>query len=122
MIFKWFKDNLRLAVGIGLFVGLIALILTVKACGTDERAQAKQDTKAADAYAGAAKEAIETVTERASKEASVDAIVAAATLEIDNAENPVAARAAVIASLCGMSAYRSRPECALRGNDPANVE
>lgn len=117
---NWIKSNITL-VGIVIVAVLLLIALgSIRSCMDrgKEAAQAKQDVKSADAYAGAAKEAVATVVERANKDASVDAIVAAATLEIENAENPVAARAAVIASLCGLQSYAKRPECALHKPNP----
>lgn len=117
---NWLRSNLTL-VGIILFAIVLLIALgSIRSCMDrgKEAAQAKQDAKSADAYAGAAKEAVATVVERANKDSSVDVIVEAATLEIDNAENPVAARAAVIASLCGLRAYSQRPECKVHKPNP----
>lgn len=117
---NWIKSNLTI-VGIGIVaVLLLVAVLSIKGCMErgDKLEQAKQDVKSADAYAGAAKEAVATVTARAKADTDVDAIVAAATLEIDNAENPVAARAAVISSVCGMQSYRNRPECKMLPANP----
>lgn len=116
----WLRSNLTL-IGV-IIIGILMLIAlgSIRSCMDrgKEAAQAKQNAKSADAYAGAAKEAVATVVERANKDASVDAVVTAATLEIDNAENPVAARAAVIASLCSLRSYANRPECALHRSNP----
>lgn len=112
-MFTWISANLAKAAAIAVAVVLIVLLLSINSCvnrGKDD-AQSKQDVKSADAYAGAAKEAVATVVERAKADTDVDKIVAAATLEIDNAENPVAARAAVIATVCSLRAYAKRPEC-----------
>lgn len=122
-MFQWIKSNLALVGIIIVAILLIVLLSSIKGCTETgkEAAQAKQDVKSADAYASAAKEAVATVTSRAKADTDVDKIVAAATLEIDNAENPVAARAAVIASVCGLRAYSQRPECKMLSANPGNV-
>ena len=116
----WIKANLTL---VGIIIAAIVMLIllgSINSCMNrgKEAAQAKQDAKSADAYAGAAKEAVQTVVERAKADTDVDAIVAAATLEIDNAENPVAARAAVVSSVCSLRAYANRPECKMLPTNP----
>jgi Na+-transporting methylmalonyl-CoA/oxaloacetate decarboxylase gamma subunit len=120
---NWIKANLTIVGIIVVLVLCFALLLSVKSCSErgQREAQAKQDVKSADAYAGAAQEAVATVTSRAKADTDVDAIVAAATLEIDNAENPVAARAAVISAVCGLQSYRYRPECKMLPTNSGNV-
>ncbi len=117
---KWIKANLTLVGIILTIVVLLILLSSINSCMNrgKETAQAKQDAKSADAYAGAAKEAVQTVVERAKADTDVDAIVAAATLEIDSAENPVAARAAVVSSVCSLRAYANRPECKMLPANP----
>lgn len=116
----WIKSNLTLVGIIAIAILFLVAFGAIRSCSEQgkEAAQAKQDAKSADAYAGAAKEAVATVVERAKADTDVDAIVAAATLEIDNAENPVAARAAVIATVCSLQSYADRPECALHKPNP----
>lgn len=95
-----------------LFAVLVGVGLTMRGCTQHDKAA--QATKGADAYAGAAKDAVATVVAAGGREKDVDAVVASATKEITDAKDPVAARAAVVSAVCGMRAYRDRPECAVR--------
>lgn len=120
---NWISKNLTLIAIIGVAVLLLVALGAIRSCSErgKEAAQAEQNAKSSDAYAGAAKNAVETVVERAKSDTDVDTLVAAATLEIENAENPGAARLAVIDAVCKLRTYRSRPECALLNDDTGNV-
>lgn len=95
-------------------LALAVFAIAATTCSRKDAAQERQNTASADAYAGSAKNAVETVTARASEEASVDTVVAQATQEIDDAKDPDAARAAVVSAVCKLRAYRDRPECAVQ--------
>lgn len=103
-----------------IFIFLVLVILVFRSCAAsaDEAAQAKQDARGAEAYADAATVAVAQVTNQAQAEADLDALARQAMEKIDNAQDPVAARAAVDAALCGLRLYRDRPECAVQPTRP----
>ena len=82
-------------------------------CQFDARkaAQARVDAKAAEAYATSAGEAVNAVAATAGREADLDKLADKAMKELDNAQDPEAARAAVDNALCQLQLYRDRPEC-----------
>ena len=82
-------------------------------CQFDARkaAQARVDAKAAEAYATSAGEAVNAVAAAAGREADLDKLADKAMKELDNAQDPEAARAAVDNALCQLQLYRDRPEC-----------
>lgn len=106
-----------------LAVMLVCLVVGIAArsCVPDPGPQARQDVKSSDAVAVAARDAVATVVASADREKSVDAVVSQAVKEIDNAPNPAVARSAVVNAVCGMRAYRDRPECTMQRVDPEDV-
>lgn len=76
--------------------------------------QAKQTTRSSEAIADAAEQAVATVINTNEREASVDAVVAQAAKEIDNAPDPATARAAAFRAVCGLPEYSRDPACAVQ--------
>lgn len=111
-------------IAIAAFVVIAVLGLSVWQCtqARQKAAQATQDAKSADAYAGAATKAVDAVAGRDRAENDVDAVVEAAIKEIDHATDPKAARAAVIAATCRLPEFRDDANCAMWRADPKNVE
>ena len=112
-----------------IYAGLAALLiggLGIAKCSHDARkaVQARQDAKAAEAYADAAKDAVATVAASAGREAALKDIVTEAAKDIANAEGsneaiPPAARAAALRSACRLPNYSNHPTCVkMLGNDP----
>lgn len=105
---------------------LLVSILGLAKCGYDAKqaAQARSDAKAAEAYATAAGEAVDTVAASAGREAELKDIVTEAAKDIANAEGsdeavPPAARAAALRAACKLRSYADHPSCrALLGNGP----
>lgn len=80
-------------------------------------AQARQDTKGADAYAGAAKGAVAVVVANAEGQATLSEVVTVAAKEIaaaEGADQPItpAARNAALTAACRLPAYRGEARCA----------
>lgn len=102
------------------FYGVLALlavaILSVGYCSLKRGAteQAEQTTKSSEALADAAEQAVAVVVNANDREASVDAVVAQAEKEIDNAPNPAARRAATVRAVCLLAEYREDPACAVQ--------
>lgn len=83
-----------------------------------EAAQAKLNNNRSAAQSEASARAIKTVVDAADREQSIDQAVAAADKEIRNAPDPVAARDAAVAVLCGMRAYSRDPACTVQPANP----
>lgn len=101
-----------------LAVAVIAVVLVYAAWSvwswrveSQKTAQTKLNNSASDAQANAAAKAIDTVMKAESRDKTVDQAVSAAQKEIRNAPNPQAARATVVATLCGMRSYANDPAC-----------
>lgn len=93
--------------GLALIVAvLIALVFTITRCN--------MPTERTDAYSNAASVAIGTIENRTVTERDIERATAVAQMEIANATDPDAVRAAVLAGVCGSSAHRNDPACALR--------
>ena len=105
---KLARPLIYIAIAVLLFGG-IGLVK----CQYDARkhAQARSDAKAAEAYATSAGEAVNAVAAAAGREADLDKLADKAMKELDNAQDPEAARAAVNNALCELQLYRDRHEC-----------
>lgn len=96
---------------------VIGLIFAVARCTrpTDSGpAQAQQTSASAAAVSDAATVAIDVLQDRVATETQIDRAVAVGVLEIENATDPDAVRAAVIASVCQSPAHYSDPACTVR--------
>jgi len=101
-------------IGAGLLLAL-ALFGLVRSCSADRvTEQAEQTSRSGEAIADAAQNAVATVVNANEREASVDAIVAQAAKEIDNAPDPATARAATLRAVCLLAEYRNDPACRVR--------
>jgi hypothetical protein len=100
----------------GVLALLVAAILSVGYCSLKRGAaeQAEQTTKSSEALADSAEQAVAVVINSNEREASVDAVVAQAEKEIDNAPDPVARRAAALRAVCGLPEYSRDPACAVQ--------
>ncbi len=104
------------------FYGVLILLLVgagftlAKCIGGNPQAvkQAEQTSKSGDAIADAAKEAVDTLEGQQATEQNIDAAVAAAQREIENADDPDAIRAVVLRSVCGQASHRADPACQMR--------
>lgn len=107
--------NRGLLIVIGALILIAGCMLAIGRCSVERRGavQERQNTAGAEAYSGAATDAVNTVVKRVDEDADVDTIVNQATQEIKNADDPAAARAAVVNRVCSLHAYRDRPECAM---------
>lgn len=106
-MFKWF--------GLGVAAALLVwAVLAFSASSHKKAQQAKQDARSATALAETAKDAAATVIARSEANADIDALVAEATKEIENAPNEKAAGDAARAAICRMPNYRERPACKLQ--------
>jgi hypothetical protein len=102
-------------------VALVALIVagfliwqTISA--RQRAAQARQDTKGAEAYADAAKGAVAVVVANGEGQAKLTTVVTEAARDIAAAEGsntaiPPAAQAAALAAACRLPAYAKEPRC-----------
>lgn len=95
---------------------LVIAILSIGYCSLRRGAaeQAEQTTKSSEALADAAENAVAMVVNANDREASVDAVVAQAEKEIDNAPNPAIRRAAALRAVCGLPEYRQDPACSVQ--------
>lgn len=124
LFIRWFGPTVgRIAFYIFLAI-LIAMLLLIGRCSYEavfksgKAAQAEQTTRSADALSNAAEHAVETVIQSSGRDASIDEVVIRASKDIDNAQDPVAARDAVINSVCDLAEYNNDPACKLRGSHP----
>lgn len=93
--------------------------LGIVKCQHDARKamQARSDSKAAEAYATSAGEAVNAVAAAAGREAALKDVVTEAAKDIANAEGsnqaiPPAARAAALRGACKLRQYANHPSCA----------
>ena len=96
---------------------LIFGLLMLSHCGRSDDAaqqQAAQTTRSGEAVANAAQAAIEVIGERAATEKTVDQATAIAVKGVEDAQDPDAVRAVVVASLCRQASHRLDPACAVR--------
>ena len=114
----------RVIVATALLAFLIAF-LSMRGCkdSRQEAQQAQQDTRSADAYAGAAKGAVLTVVKRSEEEVALKEVVNEAAKDIANAEGseqaiPPAARAAALRAACRLPDYRDEPACQVQPTRP----
>lgn len=110
----------RFARAFVIFIGIALLlgIASVGRCSYDamKAVQARQDAKAAEAYATSAGEAVNAVAAAAGREAALKDVVTEAAKDIANAEGsneaiPPAARDAALAAACRLPAYAHHPAC-----------
>lgn len=106
--------------GIVAVIAILGLVFALGRCSGDDGAaeQANQTNRSADAVAGAAEAAVETIGERQATEKTIDAAVAAAVMEIGNAENVDDVRNAVLDGLCGQNSHRNDPACDMQPDNP----
>ena len=95
-------------------IGGIALWQTLSA--RQQAVQARQDTKGADAYAGAAQGAVAVVVANADSQSTLAEVVTEASKEIaaaDGADQPITpeARNAALVAACRLPAYRKEARC-----------
>lgn len=100
-------------------VALLALF-ALSQCNRDTTAadQAQQTTASSEAVADAAEVAIEVLENRTATEANIDRAVAAGTLEINNATDADAVRAAVLASVCPRAEFANDAACKVYVTNP----
>lgn len=100
----------------GILMLLAVAVLSIGYCSLKrgEAGQAKQTTRSSEAIADAAENAVAVVINANGREASVDAVVAQAEKEIDNAPDPAVRRAAALRAVCGLPEYRKDPACAVQ--------
>lgn len=100
---------------IGLAVALlVGAVFALGRCGRpDASKQAEQTTRSSDATAEAAAVALNALEGRTANEQEIDRAVGMAVMEIENATDPDAVRAAVLGSLCDTPEYRDTA-CAVR--------
>jgi hypothetical protein len=104
------------AIGAAVVLFVIAFLVWQSWNAGQKAAQARQDTKGAEAYAGAAKGAVAVVVANSEGQANLTAVVAEAARDIAAAEGsdaaiPPAAQAAALAAACRLPAYAKEPRC-----------
>jgi len=115
---------IRLVIGLAFILAIVAFF-SMRSCESqrEKAAQAKQEARSADAYAGAAKEAVATITDRSAAEEDLRQVVHEAAKDIANAEGsdqpiPPAARNAALRAACQLRDYRDHPACAVLPANP----
>lgn len=108
------KRIVAIAAAVALIV--IAFLIWQAVNSRQKAAQARQDTKGAEAYAGAAKGAVAIVVANSEGQANLNAVVTEAARDIAAAEGsqnaiPPAAQAAALAAACRLPAYAKEPRC-----------
>ena len=90
---------------------IVILALIVRDCQAGRAVQVKQDIRSASAAAQTAQAAAVTVTGRAAADASIDQLVNATILEVENATDTKISGSAARAAICRMPDYRNDPAC-----------
>lgn len=103
-----------IAIAVGVVVLIVALIMVSRCGRPDAVKQAEQTTRSNDATADAAAVAINALEGRVAKDGEIDRAVGVAMMEIENATDPDAIRAAVLAGVCDKPEHRDDPACAVR--------
>lgn len=101
---------------IGALVIIAALIIAAKIIGGRgaEVRQAEAGALSAEAMQEAGRAAVETVIKDGDRKVALTELVAEASKEIDDAPDPIAARAATLNAACELQLYRDDPACAVR--------
>lgn len=107
-------------------IGLVVLLIfgvgfgLAKCTGGDDTAQrqAEQTTASGEAIADAAKDAVETITNRTVTEADIDRATDQAIRNIEHATDPDSVRDAVLDGVCGQPSHRNDPACKVRRSNP----
>jgi hypothetical protein len=108
------RTNRTVQVVLLMLIAAVVTFTVAKCTGGKDTSQIEQTSRSGEAISDAAASAIGTIGNRTATDATIDAAVANAAKEIDNAQSVDALRNSVIASVCAKSSHRNDPACKVR--------
>lgn len=107
-------SRVKLYIAIGALVAILAILFIIWVRKPEPDEQMKQDVKSAEAISNAAQGAIATIGNRTATDAVIDEATDRALRNINDAQDILDMRRAVLDGVCGQASHRDDPACDMR--------